>query len=159
MAKVIILCGKIASGKTTYANSLKRNHRTVVLSCDDLMLTLFDGCLREKHDATADRCELFFYGQAEQLVSIGIDAVIDFGYWTKAERTKAKQYFKAKGILCELHYLSIPEALRLERLAERNQSLAGETRRVYIINTDLRKYLDAKFEEPSSDEIEAIISK
>lgn len=158
MPKVYILCGKIASGKTTYAKSLKEKNKAMILSCDDLMLTLFDGCLGEKHNDIVDRCSRFFNNQAEELISIGIDAVLDFGYWTKLERTKAKEYFIAKNIPVELHYLKIPENLRLERLIARNQSLSTSSKREYIIDDELRNYLDAKFEEPTADEIDKIIT-
>lgn len=42
MPKVIMLCGKICSGKSFYAEQLKNRINGIVLSCDDLMLTLFD---------------------------------------------------------------------------------------------------------------------
>jgi predicted kinase len=39
------MCGRISSGKTTYAMKLKNETPAVFLSADDLMLTLFDACL------------------------------------------------------------------------------------------------------------------
>lgn len=158
MAKVIILCGKIASGKTTYAERLHRQKGAMILSCDDLMLRLFDSCLGDKHDETARRCSLFLYGQAEQLVQIGVDCVLDFGYWTRKEREEAKAYFAKRGIACELHYLKLAEEERIRRLDKRNQRLAGATHRVYRIEGELLKRLDKKFEPPLPDEIDKELS-
>lgn len=44
MAEVIILCGKVAAGKTTYAKQLARSLPSVILSIDDLVVSLRDHC-------------------------------------------------------------------------------------------------------------------
>ena len=38
MAKVILICGKICSGKSTYAEQLRIKERAAVLSVDEIML-------------------------------------------------------------------------------------------------------------------------
>ncbi|MBS7295851.1 MAG: AAA family ATPase [Treponema sp.] len=40
MAKVYILCGKICSGKSTYSQQLRKDKKAVILSVDDITLTL-----------------------------------------------------------------------------------------------------------------------
>lgn len=42
MDEIILLCGKICSGKSTDANKNKIKYNAVILSCDELMLELFD---------------------------------------------------------------------------------------------------------------------
>lgn len=163
MAKVIILCGKIAAGKTYYANRLKSQTNSVLLSVDDLMLKLSDSCLGDRHDEIAARCENYFYGLSEQIVAIGLNVIIDFGYWLQKEREEAKAYFHKKGISVELHYIKIPEEVRLQQLMKRNESLLladrrGENERVYIIDEGLRQKLDLKFEEPIPSEVDKLIS-
>ena len=159
MSKVYILCGKIASGKTTYARELKEKQKAIILSCDDLLLTLFDGCLGDKHDDIVKRCSAFFNSQAEELIKIGIDVILDFGYWTKSERTAARDYFKTKNIETQLVYFKIPEEQRFDRLRKRNESLSNATKRVYIIEEELREHLDLKFQEPSPEEIDILITE
>lgn len=157
MAKVIILCGKIASGKSYYAEKLSGQTGAVILSVDELMLKLSDSCLGQSHDDVARRCETYFYKLAEQLISKRIDVIIDYGYWSRDERNKAKNYFINRGIEVELHYIVIDEQLRLRQLDKRNEmlllkqqnALAG---REYIIGEELRIRLDNKFQEPTSDE-------
>ncbi len=164
MAKVIILCGKIASGKTFYANQLRDKNNGVILSVDDLMLMLSDSCLGEHHDDMALRCERYFYKLSEQILPKGLDVIIDFGYWSRTEREEAKEYFKRRGIPAELHYIRIPEEKRLKQLESRNARLLSELKtrrpgRVYIIEEALRQRLDQKFEEPSDQEVDALITK
>lgn len=163
MAKVIILCGRIASGKTYYANKLKEQMNAVILSVDELMLRLSDSCLGQAHDDTARRCERYFYQLAEQMTGNGINVIIDYGYWSREDRREAKEYFRKKGIKAELHYIQVPEELRIMQLENRNKKLIEERRskdtgRVYIIDEAMRLRLDAKFEEPSSEEVDELIT-
>lgn len=163
MAKVIILCGKIASGKSFYANKMKEQNNAIILSVDELMLNLSDHCLGNSHDDIANRCEKYFYQLAEQMVQIGLDVIIDFGYWSRKERLDAKSYFNNKNIKNEVHYVKCLEEKRYKQLQNRNELLIskrydGLNDRVYIIDDDLRERLDKKFEEPQCDEVDKIIS-
>lgn len=158
MAKVYILCGKIASGKTTYAEELKEKSKAIILSCDELMLKVFDHCLGPKHDETVDKISKYFYKKALELIEIDIDVIIDNGYWTRDERRKAMNFFTSRNIEIELLYIKADEAERLKRLEKRNAELKGSTERQFIISEALRIKLDAKFEEPTEEEDYKIIN-
>lgn len=161
MAKVIILCGRIASGKTYYAENYKAKTNTIILSVDDLLLQLSDTCLGDRHDDVAFRCENYLYGLAEQIIATGADVIIDYGYWLKKEREAARLYFKVRNIKAELHYIDAPEETRIRHLLCRNEKLskeeAREKKKAYYIEEDLRKKLDRKFEEPDIEEIDRLI--
>ena len=47
MGKVVLVYGKMGSGKSTYANSLAEKLNAVVIAHDDIMLGLFGGELYE----------------------------------------------------------------------------------------------------------------
>lgn len=53
MAKVILVCGKICSGKTFYSKDLQRKYNAVLLSCDEIESQIFHHSLGEKHDIVA----------------------------------------------------------------------------------------------------------
>lgn len=148
MAQVILLCGKIASGKTTYAKKLRSETGAVILSCDELMLTLFDSCLGSKHDDTVHRINDYFCHLAIQLVENGTDAILDFGYWTEHERRWTLSFFHERDIDARLYYLTADANVRKKRLERRNGLLADSPRREYIINEALLDKLEQKFEEP-----------
>lgn len=156
---IYILCGKIASGKTTYAGKLKKEKNAVILSCDNLMLTLYDYCLGDKHDETTDKCLRYFYSLAEQFYYMNINVIIDFGYWTRIERKRAVQYFNDRNIPFEIHYIKVDEQKRLKQLEERNIIFEKQKERNYIIKGELLKRLDSKFEEPSKEEFEINIKE
>jgi predicted kinase len=158
MAKVYILTGKIASGKTSWVSEQKKRRQLMLLSCDDMMLKLFSGCLGERHSETERRCLNFLFGQAVQLCELGIDVVLDSGFWTKESRKTAKDFFAGKGIETRVYYFKIPEEIRVERLEKRNALLAGSTKREFIIDKRLLESLDKKFEEPLPIEYDFIVS-
>ena len=150
MAELYILIGKIASGKTYYAKHSLKN--AVLLSCDDLMLEMFDHCLGEKHDEYQEKAYRFFFGLAEQLNSKNIDCVLDFGFWTKKSREFTRNYFDSKNIAVHPVYFNADDEIRKQRLKIRNKQLQGSERREYIINAGLLNKLDLKFETPSPEE-------
>jgi len=50
MPKVIMTCGRICSGKSTYARKLREEYNSVILSVDEIILALFGNDTGEKHD-------------------------------------------------------------------------------------------------------------
>ena len=55
MAKVIMTCGKICCGKSTYARRLQAAGNAVILSIDEITLSLFPEGAGEMHDTYARR--------------------------------------------------------------------------------------------------------
>ena len=77
MAKVILICGKICSGKTTYANKLKAESGAVLLSVDEVMLTLFGQHCGDRHDEYAAKTKEYLYAKSLELLGMGIDVILD----------------------------------------------------------------------------------
>ena len=68
---VTILIGRIASGKTFIAKRLKKKKRAVLLSCDKVMLTLFDDCLGEEHNKMQAKCYRYLFGLSKEISACG----------------------------------------------------------------------------------------
>jgi predicted kinase len=68
MAKAILICGKICSGKTTYANELIRCKNAVLLSVDEITL-LFGQYLGDKHNEVVEKAKRFLFKKAAELLS------------------------------------------------------------------------------------------
>ena len=64
MAKVIMTCGKICSGKSTYAEKLRKESGAVVLSIDELMTAVLGRELGDIHDEYVRHCEQYLYKKA-----------------------------------------------------------------------------------------------
>lgn len=61
VAKVIMICGRLCSGKSKYAEQLRLEYNAVVLSADENMLVLFDRQAGEKHDEYVKKIKEFLY--------------------------------------------------------------------------------------------------
>ena len=55
--------------------------------------------------------------KAVEIVKAGCNVILDWGFWTKAERQETTKYFNQFGIDVECHYVCI-EQLRWEQLLE-----------------------------------------
>lgn len=148
---ITVLCGKVAAGKTTLAQEMGRQG-AAVLSCDELMLTVFDGCLGEAHDRTAMKCLKYLFSLAIQLSRLGQDVVVDYGFWLRAERDAARAAFTAAGVPWQMLLVETDEPVRLARLAHRNEGLRQAEGRVYLIEGELLTRMDAKFQTPDQQE-------
>ncbi|MEG2428960.1 MAG: ATP-binding protein, partial [Oscillospiraceae bacterium] len=119
---IYLLCGKVGSGKSTYAEKLKTKTNGFVLSCDDLMLTLFDECIGPvKHQDFLARCKSFLYRQAFELNEIGKDVILDFGFWSENERIEVCKMFNDNGIETKLIYIKSSYQKITNQLEKRNK--------------------------------------
>lgn len=154
MAKVIMTCGKICSGKSTYAARMRKKHNAVLLSIDEIMLAMFGQYVGEMHDEYVARAEKYLFGKSLEIIESGINVVLDWGVWTKSERSEAREFYKSRGIDYELHYIDVSDEVWRERIAKRNDSISKGELDAYYVDENLAAKFGAIFEPPSTDEID-----
>ena len=159
MADVIMTCGKICSGKTTYAQKLRAERKAVILSVDEITLALFPEGAGEMLDIYVERAEELLYCKALEIVGTGTNVILDWGFWTRAEREYARRFFGENGIHCELHYLNVSDELWRERIAKRNDLIAEGKISAYYVDNGLAEKFAGIFEEPDENEIDLIINR
>ncbi len=158
MAKVFLICGKICSGKSTYAKQLQAADRSVILSVDEIMLAVFGLYAGEKHDEYAANVRHYLFQKSLELIRAEINVILDWGFWTRAGRNEAKAFYRSRNIECELHYLDLGDEIWQARIDKRNQSvIAGETT-AYIVDSALAAKFEARFEPPSKDEVDVWVN-
>ena len=159
MPKAVVLCGKIASGKTVYAKKLAEQLDAVTLSVDDVVLSLFDECLGAKTAEIETKAIVYLLGLSLDILAKDISVVLDFGHGRKSDRVRILDFYCEHNIPCELHYLDVADDVRRNRLHHRNklyQSI-NDGRRRYIISDDMLKKFDAAFEIPDENEIDVFV--
>lgn len=154
MAKVYLICGKICCGKTTYAEKLCAENNAVLLSVDEITLALFGQHCGEKHDEYVERTEKYLFNKSLELINKSINVVLDWGFWTNAERETAKEFYKSRDIECELHYIDISDEIWKYRLNKRNKAVLADETRAYYVDENLAEKFASIFEVPSEDEID-----
>jgi len=114
--RLIIVCGLPGSGKTTHAKLLEARLWWIRFSPDEwleaLSLDLYDEGKREKIEALQWK-----FGQ--ELLSLGLTVIIEWGTWGRSERDTLRLGARAIGAAVELHYLSVPVDVLVDRIQRR----------------------------------------
>lgn len=133
--RLILMCGLPGSGKTTLARRLEHERGAVRLTPDEwldvLGLDLFDEQLR-------DRLERRFWRLGQALVLAGVDVVLDFGFWIRAEREDKRLWCRRHGVGVELHVVEAPFEVLVERVTARDESRGSG--QVPLTREDLASY-------------------
>ena len=157
MAKVFLICGKICCGKTTHAQILCDENNAVLLSVDEITLALFGQHCGDKHDEYVERTKKYLLNKSLELIENNINVVLDWGFWTKAERKSAKEFYKSRNIVCELHYIDISDEVWKSRLHKRNNAVLANETSAYYVDDNLAEKFASIFEVPSEEEINKIL--
>ena len=154
MAKVILICGKICSGKSTYAKELCRQNHAVLLSVDEITLALFGQHCGDMHDTYVERTKNYLFDKSLELIEAEINVVLDWGFWMKKERDYAKAFYKARDIECEFHYIDINNETWKDRLEKRNSAVLANETSAYYVDDNLAAKFSSLFEIPSKSEMD-----
>lgn len=158
MMHVTLICGKLCSGKTTYAHKLRREHHAVLLSCDEITLALTGLDAGTAFDDIAARTQTYLYDKAAEIVSDGIPVILDWGFWTAASRARAREFFIERGIPYTFVCLEVPADVHRERIAKRNAAVKAGEVLAYYVDEGLAKKFESKFEPPEDWEIDEHIT-
>ena len=86
MAKLILICGKLCSGKSTYSKNLMITQQAVRLNPDELMLTFSGEQIGDKHDEVLGKTLNYLYNKTLEILSADINVILDFGFWQRSYR-------------------------------------------------------------------------
>lgn len=156
MAKVIMTCGKICCGKTTFARGLQAAGNAVILSIDEITLSLFPEGAGEMHDTYARRAEAYLLSLSLQILRTGTDVILDWGLWTRAQRDRLRTFWNGHGVEYEIHYLRIGKDEWERRIRSRNGKQENKPS-AYFVDEGLLRKVESLFEEPSEDETDVIV--
>ena len=73
MARVILICGRLCCGKTTYAEKLRGGGSAVILSADELMLSMFGPDAGADHDKYSARARSYLFSLAASVSGAGVE--------------------------------------------------------------------------------------
>lgn len=148
------ICGKICSGKSYYAKQIKEKENAVILSKDEATYELIDNKQGEFYNVFAERVNKYLMKKAVEIVKAGCNVILDWGFWTKAERQETTKYFNQYGIDVEWHYVDIEQPRWEQLIEERNIKIqSGNGGSDFYVDEGLLNKLLSKFEEPTRDEI------
>ncbi len=147
---VVLLCGLTGSGKTSLARELEAALPAVRFNVDDAMIALFGEHMpRDVFDRRSATLQALTWQTARRLVELGVHVVLDYGFWTRADRRAAAERARVAGGEPLFVHLDVPRRELERRLARRNATLPEGT---FEVTPAMLDEFSAKFEPPSAAE-------
>ena len=150
-----LLCGLPGSGKTTLARALEAQGHTLRLSSDDWMVPLFGQHMpRDVFDARLAAIRDLQWELAARLLAVGVNIVLDDGFWRLAERDLYRLRAKKIGVSCQVIFLDVPLPELQRRLEARNAAAEAGT---FLVDAAALALFESWFERPNTDEPGVIV--
>ncbi|MGL5384903.1 MAG: AAA family ATPase [Enterobacterales bacterium] len=119
-----LLCGKIASGKSTLSAKLANQPGSVAIAEDQWLARLYANEMQSVADYV--RCSAKLKNAIQPhvvaLLKAGVTLILDFPANTVANRAWMMDIIRESGTQHQLHYLDVPDEVCKARLHARNQS-------------------------------------
>ena len=119
-----MLCGKIASGKSSFAEQLGRDDGTVVLVEDVWLAALYPNRISSSADFLrySGHLRTAIGPHVVDLLKAGLSVVLDFQANTLESRAWLREILDQTRAADALHWFDVPDAVCLERLRKRNDT-------------------------------------
>ncbi len=121
-----LLCGKIASGKSSLAADLGRAPDTVIIAEDAWLAALFSDQMATRADylRRSTKLQSIMAPHVLALLKAGVSVVLDFPANTVAQRAWMREVVEKSDAPHQMHVLNVSDDVCLQRLLARN--LEGE---------------------------------
>ena len=157
MGKVIIICGKICSGKSYYSKKLKESLNAVVITPDEITYELINNIQGEFYDIFSEKLIKYLTRKVGEIAKAGANVIFERGLWSHKDRKEIREYYKNNGIDCEIHYVYVDDVTWKRNISERNQRvLVGNGGSDFYLDEGLMKKVESRWEEPGEDEYDVI---
>jgi predicted kinase len=156
ISTVFIVCGGCGAGKTTYSISLADRQHAVRFSIDPWMQTLFGPDQKELDFAwiteRVERCSTQIWQIVEQLIKLGINVVLDFGFSKREERQYWRERILGLGAKFSIHFLDVPIEVRREQVHRRNQE-RDPALFAFEVTDSMFDFVEPFFQAPNDQEL------
>lgn len=153
MATLILICGLPGAGKTTVAKQIERDRPALRLSPDEwIEVILEDHSDQVELDRLRTPVETVQWDVAMRVLALGVDVIIEWGFWSRGERQMFRERAQAQGHRVELCYLAVSNEELWERLSRRNADLPAGS---FMVTKEQLDLWSSWFEAPTDEEMAA----
>ncbi|MGW2158570.1 AAA family ATPase [Nonomuraea sp. NPDC001699] len=145
---LLLTVGLPGAGKTTRARQLAKEHHALRLTPDEWMIPLFG---EPEADGKRGVLEGRLLWLALEALRLGTNVVLDFGCWSRDERSAIRWLAKSVGASCDLVYVPVDHETQRARIAHRQSTDPDQT--FLMSETDLLRWR-TMFEEPDAAELD-----
>src|SRR5579859_5947255 len=147
--RMFVLVGLPAAGKTSRARQLASAWSALRLTPDEWMIPLYG---QEQPEGKRNVLEGRLIWVALSALRIGVNVVVDFGVWSKDERSALRALAASVGATSELVYLHVDEEEQWRRIQARSLTDAATT--FEMTRADLGPWREV-FQAPDAAELES----
>ena len=157
MGKVILICGKICSGKSYYSKIIKESINAVAISPDEATYELINNEQGEFYNVFSERLNKYLTRKVGEIAQSGANVIFERGLWSRKDRKEIREYYKNNGIDCEIHYVCVDDETWKQNIAERNKRVKeGKSESDFYVDEGLMKKLELFWEEPTKEEYDVL---
>ena len=152
MTTLYLICGLPGAGKTTLARQIEQARNALRLSPDEwIAQILADPSDRAELDRLRSPIEAVQWELAARVLALGVDVILDWGFWSEEERRSYRSRAEALGARVEVHFLDVSREELWARLSKRNADPPSGT--FAVAEEELDLWL-SWFEPPARSELE-----
>ena len=156
MPTLHLLHGFPGSGKTTFAKRLEQQLPAFRFSPDEWMVSLYGpNPPADSFQAYYDRVEGLIWQSAARLLDMGVEVVLDFGFWSRASRDEARARADALGVPYRLYALFCSPETMWRRVLDRKAALSEGA---LWINAEALEQFQSRFEPLAEEEAHILIN-
>lgn len=150
-ATLFLICGLPGSGKTTLARQLEASHQAMRLSPDEWIAEILaDTTDIAELDRLRSPIESIQWDLAKRALVLGVNVILEWGFWSQAERIQYRTEAEALGAHVELSYLNVGLNELWDRLWRRNANLPPGA---FIVTKENLEIWAKSFEPPTEEEL------
>lgn len=141
------MCGLAGAGKSTYARELEaRGWVRFTIDSEAWQMGFVEAAAIPPEVAADIRARQ--RDAIARALDAGEDVVVDYSFWSRAQREDYRALGRSRGATVEVVYLETSEAVARRRLAERRGADSDD----FVVGAELLDRYIAGFEAPGSDE-------
>lgn len=159
MAKAMLICGKICSGKTWHAKHLMEASAAVLLSIDEILIALFGTQESENLDLNVKNIKEYLYKKSIEITESGIDVILDWGFGSHEERQIATTFYEKNNIAFEWYYIDASDDVLWDNLSKRNHEIEENRLAFFHFDRERAIYHWNAFQIPAKEEIDFWVGK